>query len=294
MKQPNKIVFFGGEPLGVPTLEVLLEVGIKPDLIVCSPDRPTGRGLKMTAPAVKIWGEKHSVPTLQPTSYKNPEDVIELSQSDWDLFIVVAYNSILPSWLITLPRHGTINVHPSLLPKLRGPSPIRTAILDNTPEYVGVSIMLMDEKMDHGPLLAQEKFDITKLWPLTGPALDSLLAKAGATLLTETIPQWLSGDILPVEQEHESATYTKKFQKPNNQIDINPYKLPTGDEAVNTLHKIYAWAGIGDAFFVYNDTRVKVKSATLTDNGQLLIERVVPAGKSEMEFDSYLAGTNGG
>lgn len=291
MENKPKIVFFGGEPLGVPTLEKLCATGIVPSLIVCSPDRPAGRGHKVTPPAVKVWAEAHDIEVFQPTSYKNKEDLLQLTGVSWDLFIVVAYNFILPKWLIELPKHKTINVHPSLLPKLRGPSPIRTAILENKPEEVGVSIMLMDEKMDHGPLLSQTPLNLNE-WPINGALLDDMLAQIGGEMLSLAIPGWLAGSITPTEQEHDNATYTKKFEKSDSGLLLDPKKLPSGDEAFVILSKIQAFRGIGDTFFIHNGARIKVKAATLSSDGQLKLVSVIPEGKKEMSFDSYLQTLN--
>ncbi len=200
---------------------------------------------------------------------------------------MVAYNFILPAWLLELPTHNVLNVHPSLLPLLRGPSPIRTAILENQPEAVGVSIMLMDAQMDHGPLLAQEAYEPDH-WPVPGPTLDATLAAKGGALLAATIPHWLAGDIVPQTQSHAHATYSKRFSKADAELNLDPHQLPTGEAAQRALRVIYAFAGIGDAYFVHNDVRVKIKQATLTADGSLNLLRVTPAGKAGMDFDSFL------
>ena len=284
-----KIAFFGGEPLGVPTLDALKKAGILPELIVCNPDRPAGRGQKLTAPPVKEWALQNGIEVFQPESYKNKEDLELLTTGDWDLFIVVAYNFILPGWLLSVPGDGVLNVHPSLLPKLRGPSPIRSAIKNDLREAVGVSVMLMDNKMDHGPILKQEKVDIDdKKWPLPGPELDSILAETGGSLLAEVIPAWLSGDITPEAQQHDHATYSKLYNKEDAQIAIDPHELPTGETARADFHHICAFQGMGDSYFVHNDQRVKIKQAELAENGSLRLLRVTPAGKAEMDFEHYL------
>lgn len=286
MSSPN-IAFFGGEPLGVAVLEKLHEAGIKPNLIICSPDRPAGRGQKLTPPPVKLWAETAGIEIFQPASYRDLTQLKPLTEQSWDLFVVVAYNFILPKWLIELPKKGTLNVHPSLLPKLRGPSPIRTAILEDRKEEIGVSIMLLDEEMDHGPILAQSPFEV-KNWPVSGPDLDDALANLGGELLAATIPTWLNESITPVDQDHTAATYTQKFKKPDNELVIDPQNLPTGQIARSLLNKINAWTGIGDTYFIHNGLRVKVKAADLTTDGQLNLISVVPEGKKEMSFVSYL------
>lgn len=281
-----KIAFFGGEPLGVPTLEKLHEAGITPQLIICNPDRPSGRGQKLTPPPVKNWAKLHGIEVFQPDSYKDKEKLSRILNEEWDLFVVVAYNFILPKWFLELPKKGVVNVHPSLLPKLRGASPIRTAILENTPDVVGVTVMLMDEKMDHGPILKQESFTPPQ-WPITGPELDTLLANRGGELLAEAIPEWLGGMITPQEQNHDEATYCGRFTKDDARIELDPRNLPIGADATTALAKIFAFTGIGDAFFEYKGERVKIKQATLANDGSLCLLRVTPAGKSEMDFERY-------
>lgn len=281
-----KIAFFGGEPLGLPSLQALVREGLTPSLVVCNPDRPSGRGQTLTPPPIKIWSEENNIDVFQPTSYKQKDGLARLITEDWDLFVVVAYNFILPKWFLELPKHGVVNVHPSLLPKLRGASPIRTAILKNLRDEIGVSIMLMDEEMDHGPILTQTPLTLSD-WPINGPLLDDMLAQIGGDILAHTIPRFIAGDITPIEQEHVAATYTKKFTKADAEITLNPQSLPSGDEAFTTLCKINAFAGMSDCFFFDNGTRVKIKNAVLTD-GVLTPTRVIPEGKKEMDFTSYL------
>ncbi len=286
MPQTPNIAFFGGEPLGLPALQVLCSAGLTPSLVVCNPDRPSGRGLEVTPPRLKVWAQAQGIEVFQPTSYKNQEELERLTTTEWDLFVVVAYNFILPKWFLELPKHGVINVHPSLLPKLRGASPIRTAILENRRDEVGVSIMLMDEKMDHGPLLAQTPLSLND-WPISGPMLDDMLAQIGGEMLARTIPKFLAGSITPTEQDHNTATYTKKFEKAESELTIDLAHLPAGNEALNTLCKINAWSGIGDTFFIDNGKRIKVKGAAVI-NDTLTFTRLIPEGKKEMDFSTYL------
>ncbi|MEK7462169.1 MAG: methionyl-tRNA formyltransferase [Patescibacteria group bacterium] len=288
MTHTPRIAFFGGEPLGLPALQALVAAGLKPELVICNPDRQSGRGLELKAPPIKVWAEQNGIAVLQPTSYKTKEDLVQLVEPDWDLFVVVAYNFILPKWFLELPKHGVVNVHPSLLPKLRGASPIRTAILKNLPTEVGVSIMLMDEEMDHGPLLAQTLLT-SDVWPISGTLLDDKLAQMGGELLAQTIPKWLAGEITPRAQAHEEATYTKKFEKSDAELKLDPTNLPNGEQALATLSKIHAFAEMSDCYFFDNGIRVKIKAAGLTRDGQLELLRVIPEGKREMDFSQYLA-----
>ncbi|MCD5381125.1 MAG: methionyl-tRNA formyltransferase [Candidatus Pacebacteria bacterium] len=289
MEPSFKFVFFGGEPLAVPVLEKLKEEGLMPDLIICNPDRPSGRGQELSEPPAKVWAEEQGIEVFQPSSYKDGVAKEKLSQGKWDVFVVVAYNFILPKWLLDIPERGVVNVHPSLLPKLRGSSPIRTAIKDNLPEDVGVTIMLLDEKMDEGPTLEQEELPLTKAnWPMSGPELDKTLAELGGELLAEILPAWVADELSPQEQEHKAATYCGKLSKSDSELSIDPQRMLAGREATKAWHTINAFVGIGDTFFMHNGKRVKIKKAELTNGGSLRLLRVIPEGKKEIDFNDYL------
>ena len=283
-----KIAYFGGEPLGVPVLAELCKAGIVPSLILCNPDRPVGRKRELTAPPVKQWALENNIDVLQPEDVKSKEFKEYMTTQDFDLFVVVAYNKILPKWLVDLPKYGTINVHPSLLPLLRGASPIRTSILQDMRTQCGVTIMQMDEKMDHGPILAQETISIPKeSWPIHGAERDEKLSKLGGELLAQTIPQWIAGDVTPQEQCHEKATYCGRLDRAMGELIIDPQNLPSGEEAYQTLLKIRAFDGFPGTYFIHKGKRVKILNAHL-DQNTLRITRIIPEGKKEMDFETYL------
>lgn len=285
------IAYFGGEPIGVPVLNELKKVGIVPSLIVCNPDRPVGRKHVLTAPPVKQWATAHDIEVFQPETLKDKDTLTPLTNTKFDLFVVVAYNKIIPKWLLELPEHGTLNVHPSLLPLLRGASPIRTTILNDMRDQCGVTIMQLDEKMDHGPILAQEILPITEeSWPLHGTTLDAKLAHLGGTLLAETIPKWLTHEIIPSEQFHAVATYCGRIDRSDGELSIDPYNLPVGNEARQALLKIRAYDGYPGTFFMHKGKRVKILEAHIK-KGALSITRVLPEGKKEMTFEHYVSQT---
>ncbi len=283
-----KFVYFGGEPLGVPVLEELKAEGFVPSLIVASPDRKSGRGQKLTPPPVKVWAEENNIPVWQPEKFDQSKmSEGPLSQEDWDVFIVVAYNHILPKWLIDLPKHDTLNVHPSLLPLLRGASPIRSAILRDMKDEIGVTVMQLDEKMDHGPIVAQDRLQISAdEWPVQGQKLDEGLARQGGRLLAASLPGYLSSALTPREQEHEYATYCSRFNKDDGKLELDPHNLPTGSEAYQILLKIYGLMDAPGTFFIHEGKRIKIKDAKITD-GALDIISVVPEGKGETDFKNY-------
>ncbi len=283
----HTIAFFGTPTLAVWVLDELREHGIVPDLIVTAPDRPAGRRLTLTRPPVKEWAEEADIPVLQTASLKDPAEVPELANSSWDLFIVAAYNIILPSWILSLPRYGVLNVHPSLLPKFRGPSPIRSAILEDARDAVGVSIIQLDEKVDHGPLVAQATVELPE-WPIRGSVLDELLFREGGRLLAEVIPLWFTYTITPEAQDHTHASYSKKFTKEDGELDRDrsPYRqylqycAMDGWPGTYYMHK-HAETGV--------PLRVKVTDAVYKD-GVFEILKVIPEGKKEMTYEAFLRG----
>ncbi len=281
--QDLKIAFFGTPQIAVWVLEELKLGTILPTLIVTNPDRPQGRGLTLTASEVKQWAEKHTIEVFQPEDLHHTENLTTLTSQEWDLFIVVAYGQIMPKWLIDMPKYGTLNVHPSMLPHLRGASPIRTSILEGYKD-TGVSIMLMDEKVDHGPLFAQKAFTITE--PTKGSVLDEILAKESGRILCGVIPKWIAGGITPQEQNHKEATFCKKITKDMGELTIDPFNLPQGEAAQQILLKIHAFDGWPGTFFFYEGKRIKITEASIVDN-QLLIGKIISEGKREMDFEIY-------
>lgn len=284
MKKPS-IVFFGTPTFATSILDELKAAGIYPSILVTTPDAPSGRNLVLTPPPVKVWGEREQIPILQPDSLTNPDDIAPLLNTEWDLFIVASYGKILPPAVFNAPRHGTINVHPSLLPKFRGASPIRSAILEDE-RATGVSIMLLDEKMDHGPILAQARIELEESeWPPRGTLFDELMAHAGGQLLAETIPAWLAGEITPEEQDHTKATFSHKITKAMGEIDL-------ADDPYKNLLKIRAFDGWPGTYFFHEHNgkriRVKIIDARLADDGSLKILRVVPEGKKEMSYEDFM------
>tara|TARA_Y100000310_G_scaffold288684_2_gene314553 strand:+ start:2492 stop:3355 length:864 start_codon:yes stop_codon:yes gene_type:complete len=286
MKNNLKIVYFGTSDFSVSILQELLLAEIEPVLIVTAPDRPKGRGMEISPPPVKVWADEHNISTIQPE--KLDEEVMgELTNTPpaggWDLFIVAAYGGILPKRMLDIPKHKTLNVHPSLLPKFRGSSPIQTTILEDE-KKTGVTIMLVDEEVDHGPIVAQASIELDEL--PKARELEALLAHEGGVLLAETIPLWTAGDITPEEQDHVAATYTKRITKENGLLDLN------GDAHEN-FKKIKAYDGWpGTYFFTKDGKRVKVIDATYED-GKLTITRVIPEGRQETAYEDFVKTNDG-
>jgi len=279
-----RFVYFGTPDFSRIILDELKALGLLPSLIVTAPDKPKGRHLALTPSEVSLWGEREQIAVLKPE--KLDAEIFDLlSAENAECFVVAAYGKILSDTLLAIPKHGTLNVHPSLLPKFRGASPIESAILSNETN-TGVSIMLLDALMDHGPILAQRSVPISP-WPPKGSVLTDILAREGGKLLAEVIPAWVKGEIVPTPQEHEQATFTKKIKKTDG--EIHPTKDPEG--AYKKIQAFDEWPG---AFFFSTrksgeKIRVVVKDASYRD-GALSLIRVVPEGKKEMAYEDFLRG----
>lgn len=274
-------IFFGTPALSVIVLEELAKNDLLPELIVTAPDKPAGRGMRLQQSPVKVWAQKHSINTIEPDVFDEPT-MATLRNIGASVFIVVAYGKILPQDVLDIPQHGTLNVHPSLLPKFRGPSPVRSAILHDE-RTLGVSIMKLDEKMDHGPILIQESYTPT-VWPPNARELDEYLFIRGGSLLAEILPKYISGAMAPKEQDHESATYCKLFKKEDGLLDLS------ADPHQNLL-KIHAYQGWPGTYF-YTErngkpVRVTIKRAHI-ENNELVLDEVVPEGKTQMSYADFL------
>ena len=196
-------VFFGTHDFAATILEGLIDnplFDIK--LVITQPDRPVGRKKEMQAPPTKIVAEKYNIPIQQPTSLKT----YNLKPKTYDLSIVVQYGLLIPPNILNIPKHGTLNTHTSLLPKYRGASPIQSALI-NGDKKTGVTIMLMDEGLDSGPIILQKE---TKILPNeTYLELDKKLSKISLEALVESIPKYISGNLKPKEQDKSKATFCK-------------------------------------------------------------------------------------
>lgn len=246
-----KFVFFGTSEFATQILETLLENNFTPSLIVTTPDKPKGRGLKLTPPPVKEWAEENKIPIAQPEKLKSEDFHQKLKDENYDLFIVASYGKIIPKSVLDIPKHKTINVHPSLLPRWRGADPIRSSILAGDKE-TGVSIMLLDEEMDHGPILAVEKFRLSN--DITYEELEKTLSKLGGELLVKVMPEWAADKIGLKEQDHAKATYTKKVSKEDGRIDWNE----SAEVIRRKIRALNPWPGTF-TFWKNKDSNIRIK-----------------------------------
>ena len=233
MQEKNAtIIFFGTSEFALHSLDALIRNGWAPIAVVTKPDEPAGRKQILTPPPVKEWMMNYELGiTNQESRIKNQERRIQIFQPERldqsfkdkivtleaDLFIVAAYGKIIPKEILAIPRLGALNIHPSLLPRWRGPSPIQFAILNGDQE-TGVTIMQIDEELDHGPIVANNKAQIASN-RTTYLELYGILAKMGAELLIEMLPKWIQGEIEPIPQDDIKATYSKILKKDDGRIN---------------------------------------------------------------------------
>lgn len=247
---PNKnplFAFFGTSIDSTFALEALERVGLSPALVVDTKDIPE-----------------------------------DLGNTEWDFFLVCSYGKLLKKDVLDIPKHGCLNIHPSLLPTYRGPSPYVSAILADE-RQIGVTIMQMAEKMDAGPVLAQARIEIDEAeWPPKGLVLSQMLFTEGVNLLAEVLPDYLSGKLVPVPQDESAATYTKKFDDADALLDLNKPR--------EAFLKIQAFDKSPRAHFINEKgKRVVVTEARWIDSA-LEIVKVLPEGKKEMPYADYLRG----
>ncbi len=282
-KQPL-FAFFGTPKFSVFVLDALERHGMLPALVVTAPDKPQGRGLKLTPSPAKQWALERGIDVLTPTTLKDEDFLAELQNTEWDLFVVAAYAKLIPKNLLDMPAGKCLNVHPSLLPKFRGPSPALSAILADE-RATGVTIMQMAEKMDAGPIISQARIELeAEQWPPKGSEFEELLATEGGNLLAETIPHWLAGQIDAEEQDESAATFTRKFSDADSRIDLN------GD-AHQQLLKIRAFDKNPRAHFITSDNKRVIITDAVVEDGTLTLLKVIPEGKKEMPYDDYVRST---
>jgi len=232
-----KFIFFGTPEFAAIILEKLITAGFLPAAVVCNPDRPVGRKKIITPPPTKLVAQKYNIELLQPVSLEIENwklEIKKIKNGIFDFFIVAAYGKILPPEIFKMPRLGTIGVHPSLLPKYRGASPIQSVII-NGEEKTGTTLFLLDEKVDHGPILAKQELE----FPISNFQFSNLqqrLAELSGDLLVATLPKFLKGEITPLTQDESQVTYTKKFTTEDGYVDLekdNPVMIERKIRALN-------------------------------------------------------------
>ena len=212
-----KVIFMGTPSPVVPVLHRLHDMqDVEVVAAITPPDRPRGRGRQPEAPPVKQAAETLGIPVLQPTNLRGESTHAELAALAPDLAVVAAYGRLLPQAVLALPPNGCLNLHPSLLPRHRGPSPVATAILEGD-TVTGVSLMLLDEGMDTGPVIAQQEHGLTGN-ETAGELTDTLFA-LGADLLAESLAPWANGHLMARAQDGSAATISRKLERGDGQVD---------------------------------------------------------------------------
>ncbi len=211
-----RLIFMGSPEFAVPPLEHLVLNQYHIAAVYTQPDKPAGRGRSLVPTPVKRAAMTWKLPVVQPTSLKKPEVVAQLADFHPDIIVVAAFGQILPQSVLDLPRYGCINIHPSLLPRFRGASPVASAILAGD-EFTGVSLMLLDKGLDTGPVLARAQISISA-HDTTG-SLTAKLSLLAARLLLEVLPCWIRGELTPQPQNEAEAVYSAPISKEDGEID---------------------------------------------------------------------------
>jgi methionyl-tRNA formyltransferase len=271
--------------------------------VVTQPDRASGRGRELKSPPIKILAQELNVPIMQPEKLKQPEAMEQLRAWSPDLIVVAAFGQILRKDVLDLPRFGCINIHASLLPRWRGAAPINAAILAGD-EETGITVMKMDVGLDTGPMLAKRSIRLTR--DDTAGSVFQALSTLGADLLLETLPDYLSGKLIPQPQPEEGATYAPMMTKEEGKLDFtqdvnelerrvrafNPWPgtFMDFDGAMLKVHRAHVEQGTAEAgkrLIVQNQPAVGARG------GLLVLDEVQPAGKKSMSGKSFLAGARG-
>ena len=270
-----RYVFFGTPDFAAVILEKLIKAGFVPEAVVCNSDKPIGRKKIITPPPTKISAQKYNIPVLQPEILANHKS--QITNYKPDLFIVAAYAKIIPEEILKIPRLGVIGVHPSLLPKHRGPSPIQSVILSGEAE-TGATLFLADEKADHGLIFAQRKLEFSIL-NSQFLKLQQSLAELGGDLLIETLPKFIKGEIIPLPQDESHATYTKKFITEDGYVDLQknePTVIERKIRAFNPEPGVWTMMEIKS-----EKKRVKLLESELVDGRLKLTKIQVEGGKPQ-------------
>jgi len=290
-----KFIFFGTPEFAAIILEKLIQAELMPEAVICNPDKPTGRKQIITPPLVKVLAQKYGLTVYQP---KDKTELLEIVKNlQPDLAVTAAFGMIFPKEILEIPKYGFINVHPSLLPKYRGPTPIQTAILNGDKE-TGVSLFLIDEEMDHGPILAKRELE----FPISNfqfPILSQKLAELGADLLIQflesLISQKLTNNIKEVglpnielkPQDESQATYTKKFETKDAYIepaDLEKAENQGGEIAIEIERKIRALNSEPGIWTLQNGKRMKILEAILTPENKIKLKKIQFEGKNPVEI----------
>ncbi|HAA89269.1 MAG: Methionyl-tRNA formyltransferase [Thermoanaerobacterales bacterium 50_218] len=300
-----KILFMGTSKFAIPTLLAILQSEWQLVGVITQPDRRKGRGLKVAPPPVKKFCQEHGVPVYQPESVKDAGLQPFFAELMPDVIVVVSFGQLLPSWLLELPPLGCLNLHPSLLPAYRGPAPIQRAIINGEKE-TGVSTMFLNEKMDAGDIILQQRVEIGS--ETTFGELEQVLAEKGAQLMMETLRLVEQGKAPRIPQDEVKATYAPPIQPGEREIswDHQAEALFNKIRGMNPVPGAYTFfkgkvlkiwraqvlPGVPGEFLPGQVTETDKKQGFIvqTGEGRLLIKEVQPAGRPRMSAAEFLRG----
>jgi methionyl-tRNA formyltransferase len=297
------VIFMGTPEFAVPTLKALNEKGHEIKLVVTQPDKPSGRGKKLKKSEVKEAAEQLGLPVFQPDKIKKPENIEVLKSYNPDVIVVVAYGQLLNKEILELPKYGCINVHASLLPKLRGAAPLNWAII-NGETHTGVTTMKMDVGLDTGDMLLKAEVEIDE--EMNVGNLHDILMHMGANLLIETLDRLERNDMVPEKQDDSLSCYAPMFNNENRKINWNL-------NAKNIHDLIRGLSPWPTAYFTMDDKTVKVYESKYTNektnyqpgyvikadndgiyvaasDGVVILKEIQMPGKNKMKIDAYLRG----
>jgi methionyl-tRNA formyltransferase len=268
-----RIIFAGTPDFAAASLRALLDAGHVPCAVLTQPDRPAGRGKKLTASPVKTLALENNLEVMQPVTLKDDAVVADLKALEADIMIVAAYGLILPQTVLDVPRAGCLNVHASMLPRWRGAAPIQAAILAGD-ESTGVCLMAMEAGLDTGPVFACDEFPIGV--NETAGELHDRIAATGGELLVRHLDDIVSGDLASTPQDDALATYAPKIRSADAELDWK-------ESAENLARKVRAYNPVPGAWFMVGDERVKCWTAENTPAVDAPPGTVIGAGKDGID-----------
>src|SRR3990167_9000605 len=272
-----KIVFFGTPQNAALVLSKLISSKFRPALVITGVDVKRGRGKQLQSTPVRRVAEANDIKVLSPENLNNEKFIDAFREFASDIAILIAYGKLIPAEILAIPNFGFVNIHPSLLPKYRGPSPIYQTILAGD-KKTGVTIIKLDKELDHGQIITSKELSITE--KDTHDSLMTKLANVGAELLIDIMPSYLDGSSEPKQQDHTKATYTEMIKKEDGYIDLkNP---PDPEKLDRMIRAYYPWPGVW--------SKVKVKSGKSIIIKFLPGNLIQPEGKLAMTIAEFKNG----
>lgn len=278
-----KVIFIGTGSMGANALKMMsLDPQYKIQFVITGNEKEVqGRKKNNTINPIVEIAKKYKIPIHRTNKIRTDEKLInEIIKAKPDLGVIADFGQIIPKEIIDIFKHGILNIHPSLLPKHRGSSPIQSTILNGDPE-AGITIIAINEKMDAGGIISQVTVSLSQ--SETATTLKNYLAEIGASLLLNSIPYYIAGDLKPVPQNEEFATFTKIIKKEDGLVDLSTDKFTVD-------RKIRAFNDWPKAYIMIKNKRVQLLSAHFEEDGEFVIDVVKPEGKKEMSYQDFMHG----